>query len=372
MMLWLVVFLLLQSVPAAAQTAQSYIDHALADLAAAKALLGPPVINVAPSQNLQTLLDNVQPGTILQLEPGASYGPTTIRRSVTIQPRGFVPGQTPHVRFVANGLYAIAIESGDVTLIGVELTGYANDVLLIKQTAGNTTVRHAYIHGDPVRGAKRGIQANGRGLTLEDSVITDIFRVGQESAGIGAWDTPGPFTIRRNVIQAAAINFLFGGADPSSPANIPSDILIEDNTFNKKLEWRSQDYGAKSLGELKNARRATIRRNLFQDPWAQGQTAYGLVLAVRNQDGGCPYCIVEDVLIRRQHHQGRRHGRVHPGTRHELPVTDDAEYHVSREHGGQPESGAVGWTRNRLRDPARARGSDDRRHAGHQLAAHHS
>lgn len=85
-----------------------------------------------------------------------------------------------------------------------------------------------------MRGAKRGIQANGRGLTLEDSVITDIFRVGQESAGIGAWDSPGPFTIRRNVIQAASINFLFGGA------------------------------------------------------WAQGQTAYGLVLAVRNQEGGCP------------------------------------------------------------------------------------
>jgi hypothetical protein len=104
-------------------------------LAAAKALLGPPVINVAPCQNLQTLLDSVQPGTILQLEPGASHGPTTIRRSVTIQPRGFVAGQTPDVRFVANGVFAVAIESGDVTLIGVELTGYANDIPLIKQSA---------------------------------------------------------------------------------------------------------------------------------------------------------------------------------------------------------------------------------------------
>ena len=134
------------------------------------------------------------------------------------------------------------IESGDVTLVGVELTGNANDLLVIKPGAEHTTIRDAYIHGDPVDGAKRGIQANGRGLTLEDSIITDVFRVGQESAGIGAWNTPGPFIIRRNLIQAAGINFLFGGADPSSAANTPADILIEDNEFSKKLEWRGRGY----------------------------------------------------------------------------------------------------------------------------------
>ena len=120
---------------------------------------------------------------------------------------------------------------------------------------------------------------------------------GYESAGIGAWNTPGPFTIRRNLIQAAGVNFLFGGADPSSSANTPADILIEDNEFSKKLEWRGRGYAAKNLGEFKNARRVIVRNNLFRYSWAEGQTAYGLVLAVRNQDGGCPYCIVEEVLI---------------------------------------------------------------------------
>ena len=115
--------------------------------------------------------------------------------------------------------------------------------------------------------------------------------------GIGAWNTPGPFTIRRNLIQAAGVNFLFGGADPSSSANTPADILIEDNEFSKKLEWRGRGYAAKNLGEFKNARRVIVRNNLFRYSWAEGQTAYGLVLAVRNQDGGCPYCIVEEVLI---------------------------------------------------------------------------
>ena len=259
-------------------------------LSAAEALLDPPVITVSISDDLQTVLDSVAPGTIVQLPTGAVYGSITIRRSLTLQGQG--------VRFVApTNQNALVIESGDVTLVGVELTGNANDLLLIKSGAGYTTIRHAYIHGDPVNGARRGIQANGRGITLEDSIITDIFRVGVESAGIGAWNTPGPFTIRRNRIQAAGVNFLFGGADPTSSANTPADILIEDNEFSKKLEWRGRGYAAKNLGEFKNARRVIVRNNLFRYSWAEGQTAYGLVLAVRNQNGGCPYCIVEEVLI---------------------------------------------------------------------------
>ena len=259
-------------------------------LSAAEALLGAPVITVSKSDDLQTVLNSVAPGTIVQLPAGAVYGPITIRRSVTLQGQG--------VRFVApTNQSALMIESGDVTLVGVELTGNANDLLVIKPGAGYTTIRDAYIHGDPVNGAKRGIQANGRGLTLEDSIITDIFRVGQESAGIGAWNSPGPFIIRRNLIQAASINFLFGGADPTSEANIPADILIEDNEVSKKLAWRGRGYAAKNLGEFKNARRVIVRNNLFRYSWVEGQTAYGLVLAVRNQDGGCPYCIVEQVLI---------------------------------------------------------------------------
>ena len=262
------------------------------DTIVAEALLDPPVVTVSISDDLQAVLDSVAPGTIVQLPTGAVYGLITIRRSVTLQGQG--------VRFVApTNQNALVIESGDVTLVGVELTGNANDLLLIKPGAGYTTIRHAYIHGDPVNGAKRGIQANGRGITLEDSIITDIFRVGQESSGIGAWNTPGPFTIRRNRIQAAGVNFLFGGADPSSSANTPADILIEDNEFSKKLEWGGRGYAAKNLGEFKNARRVIVRNNLFRYSWAEGQAAFGLVLAVRNQEGGCPYCIVEEVLIER-------------------------------------------------------------------------
>ena len=121
--------------------------------------------------------------------------------------------------------------------------------------------------------------------------------MGQESAGIGAWNSPGPFIIRRNLIQAASVNFLFGGADPSSEANIPADILIEQNEFSKKLAWRGQGYAAKNLGEFKNAKRFVVRNNLFRYSWAEGQAGVGIKLSVRNQDGNAPYSIVEDGLI---------------------------------------------------------------------------
>ena len=94
----------------------------------------PPVITVSMSDDLRTVLDRVAPGTIVQLPAGAVYGPLTIRRSVTLQGQG--------VRFVApTNQSALVIESGDVTLVGVELTGNANDLLLIKSGAGHTTIR---------------------------------------------------------------------------------------------------------------------------------------------------------------------------------------------------------------------------------------
>ncbi len=268
------------------------VDRLEADLAAVKAMLGPVVVQVTTASPVQSMLDIVAAGSVVEMESGVYQGPFTVRQSITIRAQ---VSQT--VRIVGNASAALIHESGDLVLDGIELTGNSSDLLWQKQTAGHLTVRNSYIHGDATLGAKRGIQANGHGLTLEDSVITDIFRAGQESSGIGAWDTPGPFVIRRNLIQAASINFLFGGADPSSEANIPSDITIEDNEFSKKLEWRTQNYSAKNLGELKNVKRVIIRNNLFRYSWVQGQTGYGLVLAVRNQNGGCVYCTIEDVLV---------------------------------------------------------------------------
>ena len=54
----------------------------------------------------------------------------------------------------------------------------------------------------------------------------------------------------------------------------------------------------KNLLELKNARAVTVERNLLERTWRQAQTGYAVLFTVRNQDGGCPWCQVENVTFR--------------------------------------------------------------------------
>lgn len=53
----------------------------------------------------------------------------------------------------------------------------------------------------------------------------------------------------------------------------------------------------KNLFELKNARHVTIEYNVFENNWMHGQKGYAILFTPRNQDGGCPWCVVEDVTF---------------------------------------------------------------------------
>ena len=55
----------------------------------------------------------------------------------------------------------------------------------------------------------------------------------------------------------------------------------------------------KNLLEVKNGRRVRIEGNLFENNWADAQDGGAIVLTPRNQDGTCPWCIVEDVTFER-------------------------------------------------------------------------
>lgn len=55
----------------------------------------------------------------------------------------------------------------------------------------------------------------------------------------------------------------------------------------------------KNLLEVKNGRRVRIEGNLFENNWADAQDGGAVVLTPRNQDGTCPWCIVEDVTFER-------------------------------------------------------------------------
>ena len=53
----------------------------------------------------------------------------------------------------------------------------------------------------------------------------------------------------------------------------------------------------KNLFELKSARDVVVEYNLFENNWAHGQVGYAILFTPRNQSGGCPWCVVENVTF---------------------------------------------------------------------------
>jgi hypothetical protein len=101
-----------------------------------------------------------------------------------------------------------------------------------------------------------------------------------------------------NYLEGSAENIIFGGADPSVPGLIPSDIEIRRNHVYTPLAWKNV-WLKKNLLELKNATRVLIEGNVFDGSWTHGQTGWAIVLMSTNQSGACSWCIAADITIRR-------------------------------------------------------------------------
>jgi hypothetical protein len=157
-----------------------------------------------------------------------------------------------------------------------------------------------YIHGLPNTNTKRGIQMDGQSIGIVDSDCDEIHYNANDSQCFASWNGPGPFLIQNNFIQAGAENILFGGSDPSVPNLVPSDITIVGNLIQKNLAWRGQaapyNWVVKNLFELKNAQRVLLDGNVLQYTWAAGQDE-AIILRSVNQDGGCTWCVVQNVTV---------------------------------------------------------------------------
>ena len=117
-------------------------------------------------------------------------------------------------------------------------------------------------------------------------------------------ERPGPFKIVNNYLEGAGENVMFGGADPTIPDLVPSDIEIRRNHFFKPLVLGAGDpsyagthWAVKNLLELKNAQRVLIDGNVFENNWADAQNGFAILFTVRNQDGTAPWSVVEDVTF---------------------------------------------------------------------------
>ena len=163
-------------------------------------------------------------------------------------------------------------------------------------------IDRCYIHGDANINLRRGIALNCGTAAIIDSYIAEVHEVGADSQAICGWNGPGPFKIVNNYLEASGENVLFGGADPKIRNLVPSDIEFRRNHCSKPLTWMPRDpsyagkhWGVKNLFELKNARRVMIDGNVFENNWVDGQSGFGILFTVRNQDGAAPWSVVEDV-----------------------------------------------------------------------------
>ncbi|HZT75267.1 MAG TPA: hypothetical protein VFA27_01320 [Vicinamibacterales bacterium] len=187
--------------------------------------------------------------------------------------------------------------AGDIIALGDGSTAQKT----LAQVPSNLTLDRLYIHGDPDKGQKRAISLNAASVTITGSYISDIKAIGQDSQAIGGWNGPGDYDIENNYLEAAGENVMFGGSDPAILELTPTKITVRNNILSKPLAWRDPgqpQWQVKNIFELKNARGVLVEHNVLEHCWLQAQTGYAVLFTVRNQDGGCPWCQVEDVQFR--------------------------------------------------------------------------
>ena len=264
--------------------------------------------------DLQAQLNAAQPGDEIVLQAGATFtgnfrlpvkpaGPAiTIRSSAELPDRRITPGDADRLPTIRSGNGASAIDAlgaANWRLEGLRfeanVDGHGNVIQLLDVV--HITLDRILLVVPDGQQQKRGIAGNGQHVTLTRSHLAGIWRNGQDSQAFCAWDGAGPYTIRDNYLEAASENVMFGGANSKSADRIPADILVEHNHFSKRLAWKGQPRNVKNIFELKQAKRVVIRHNVFERNWTDGQSGWGIVFTVRNDEGGSPWAVVEDVLF---------------------------------------------------------------------------
>jgi hypothetical protein len=290
-------------------------------------------ITVNAGGSFQAALNAAQPGDVIRLAAGATFtGPFTLPNKtgtgwITIRtsaPDSSLPAPGTRVtpahaavmpKIVVGGGVGGAIQTANSAhhyrFIGLEFRPVSGAMIysLIElgntaepteaQQANNIVIDRCYIHGNQDQPAGRGVALNGKSLAVIDSHIADFKDDFIDTQAVMGWTGGGPFKIVNNYLEAAGENIMFGGGDPSITNLVPSDIEIRHNHLFKPPAFRGTWNAVKNLFELKNARRVLVEGNIMENIWLAAQAGYAVQLTVRNQDGGCPWCTIEDVTFRR-------------------------------------------------------------------------
>ena len=280
-------------------------------------------VQVRAGGDLQMALVNARPGDVVELEAEAIFtGNYTLPRKEdspnvivlkSAAAGGVALGRITPANAAAwaklvspNNLPALQTAPGAhhwrIELLEISGRGTADLLALgsseqsaLSSVPHDIVVDRCYIHGDATVGVRRCVALNSASTIVSNSYISDCKSENDDAQAIAGWNGPGPFVILNNYLEGSGENVLFGGADPAIANLVPADITIRGNLIAKPVSWRAESWQVKNLLELKNARRVAIQSNTIENNWEAAQSGYAVLFTVRNQDGHCPWCQVEQV-----------------------------------------------------------------------------
>jgi hypothetical protein len=295
---------------------------------------------VPAGASLQRALDTARLGDVILLAPGATYtgnfrlrakpaapdtaAPITIRPNVAdavlpapgtrmtparaatarlpkiVSPNGMAAIRTDvgahHYRLLGVEVTAASSVASSTNLVGFGQTGTGQDTRA--EAPHHLIVDRSYVHGRDNLVLKRCIEINSAWTAVIDSYVAGCHSNWQDSQAIAGWNGPGPFAILNNYLEGAGETFMLGGADPTIPNLVPSDVEVRGNHFRKPASW-VQVWLVKNSFELKAARRVLVEGNVFDGVWRDAQDGYHFNLKSANQGGRCGWCVTEHVTVRR-------------------------------------------------------------------------
>jgi hypothetical protein len=189
---------------------------------------------------------------------------------------GFEPGTSGWYFAGINFTVTTGVQ-GEWDLIALSVS--ANTV---SQLPSNITFDRVLVHGNDQM-CVRGFLADAVNFALINSQVYDFVDTVQDTQAVLAYNSPGPFLIANNYLEATGENIMFGGGGtPTIGGNIPSDITVRLNNLNKLIAWYHQPapcgltgqpacYDIKNNFECKDCQRVLVDSNIMSYAVAQGQ-----------------------------------------------------------------------------------------------------
>ena len=290
-------------------------------------------INVPAGGDLQGALNAALPGDQIVLVAGATYVGNfvlpakvgaTAGQWITVRTSGILPAEGTRVSLAdaaqmpkiltPNAAAAIAtvpgtqgwrftgVEVGATSAVTMTYTlvafGTAGaDQNVLAQVPSRLVLDRSYVHGSPTLDVRRCVALNSAATAVIDSYVSECHSRNGDSQAVMGWNGPGPFKIVNNRLEGGHENIAFGGADPSVPGLIPSDIEIRRNHVIKPASWRGV-WPAKNMTEFKAGQRILLEGNVFENNWADAQNGFAFLWWSANADGSALWSVTQDITFR--------------------------------------------------------------------------